>query len=121
VSTHPTTRGLACDVLLICLPTREDVLIPFMLDPRLDPDTLFWVFEPDFRFFRQGRTRSAGSFIVVSSLWKSLPPTQHNKLPSLPPAAKGEKVARERVEKVARERVEYQRGSVRGCGAPTTS
>ena len=26
-----------------------------MLDPRLDPDTLFWVFEPDFRFYPPGQ------------------------------------------------------------------
>ena len=43
-----------------------------MMDPRLDPDTLFWVFEPDFRFFPPGqnpeRWQSHSGFLPVEEL-----------------------------------------------------
>ncbi len=61
----------------------QDVLIPFALDPRLDEDCLFIVFEEDFRFTpplgdpawtHKGRKDTSG--LIESSLFKSSrPPT----------------------------------------------
>ena len=85
LSLLPPSSVIVCDLLV----SSEDHVLPFMLDKRMPADTLYLVFEEDFRWWPPGEDPDSADEYdrKTKPPWK----TRKEKPVRLPPPAKGDK------------------------------